>query len=266
MQYRIGDVSKILNLSDQMIRYYEKHGVIHPRRSGDGQYRYYTEMDIFLLFEAMKYKEWDISIPEINDLISNDYYQKLIGNLDAYEKKLSSEIEYKSIMKQRVASVKRKLQLSRYNRSEICVDILPACELYYMGKSYGDEYDMSQMDPRMSSVIYSPEYISFFDPYAEYEGENGTWWYIIRSDFAEALKLPVYGKHKHLDEQAVLTTFIDMGEPGEFTSEKYRPLLAYAEEKHYETAGGVSGFIVGRGNEESRFRRMMQIMIPIRSL
>ena len=78
MKYRIGDVSKMLHISDQMIRYYEKNGVIHPERSGDGQYRLYSEMDVFLLFEAMKYKEWDISIPEINDMISNDYYTTLI--------------------------------------------------------------------------------------------------------------------------------------------------------------------------------------------
>ena len=57
MLYRIGDVSKHLNISDQMIRYYEKCGVIHPVRSGDGRYRYYSEMDIFLLFEVMKYKQ-----------------------------------------------------------------------------------------------------------------------------------------------------------------------------------------------------------------
>ena len=73
MKYRIGDVSKMLHISDQMIRYYEKNGVIHPERSGDGQYRLYSGMDVFLLFEAIKYKEWDISIPEINDMISNAF-------------------------------------------------------------------------------------------------------------------------------------------------------------------------------------------------
>ncbi|WP_326839095.1 FAD-dependent oxidoreductase [Clostridium aromativorans] len=37
----MGDVSKILDISDQMIRYYEKLGVITPKRKGDGKYRYY---------------------------------------------------------------------------------------------------------------------------------------------------------------------------------------------------------------------------------
>ncbi len=77
MKYKIGEVSKILNISDQMIRYYEKCGVIKPDRS-EGNYRYYTDMDIFLLFEAMKYKEWNINIADINNMVSNDYYAQLI--------------------------------------------------------------------------------------------------------------------------------------------------------------------------------------------
>lgn len=68
MEYKIGDVSKILNISDQMIRYYEKLGVIKPKRKGDGKYRYYDAMDVFWLYEAMKYKEWDINIAEVKDM------------------------------------------------------------------------------------------------------------------------------------------------------------------------------------------------------
>lgn len=266
MKYRIGDVSKMLHISDQMIRYYEKNGVIHPERSGDGQYRLYTEMDIFLLFEAMKYKEWDISIPEINDMISNDYYSTLIERLGMYEEKLSREARHRSAMTQRVARVRRKLKLSRYNIGHIAVDILPECELFYLGESDGESYDIYNMDSEMAAVVYSSEFIPFFDPYAEYDGEHGTWWYLIHSDLAGTLELPEHGRHRHLEEQPVLTTFIDMGEIGEFTSGKYTPLQKYAEENGYEITGPLSGIIVGRGNEGDHFRRLMQVAVPIKTL
>ena len=266
MKYRIGDVSKMLHISDQMIRYYEKNGVIHPERSGDGQYRLYSEMDVFLLFEAMKYKEWDISILEINDMISNDYYTTLIERLGIYEKKLAEEARMRNAMLQRVARVRRKLKLSRYNVGHIAVDILPECELFFMGESQGESYDIYMMDEEMASIVYSSEYVPFFDPYVEYDGNNGTWWYLINSDLAEMLELPEHGRHRHLEEQAVLTTFIDMGDPGEFTPDKYLPLQKYAEENGYETAGPMCGVIVGRGNEGDHFRRMMQMVLPIRTL
>ena len=87
MRYRIGDVSKMLKISDQMIRYYEKCGVIQPERSEDGKYRYYTDMDIFLLLEAMKYKELDINIADFGRMVNSRFYDLLVEKLDDYEKK-----------------------------------------------------------------------------------------------------------------------------------------------------------------------------------
>ena len=113
MKYRIGDVSKILGLSDQMIRYYEKYGVLNPERSGDERYRYYTDMDIFMLFDAMRYKEWGINIAEIGDLVANDYYDRLILKLQEYRRNLDQEIAYKEVRKRRVAWMERRLTLCR---------------------------------------------------------------------------------------------------------------------------------------------------------
>ena len=169
-------------------------------------------------------------------------------------------------MLQRVARVRRKLKLSRYNVGHIAVDILPECELFFMGESQGESYDIYMMDEEMAGIVYSSDYVPFFDPYVEYDGNNGTWWYLINSDLAEMLDLPEHGRHRHLEEQAVLTTFIDMGDPGEFTPDKYLPLQKYAEENGYETAGPMCGVIVGRGNEGDHFRRMMQMVLPIRTL
>lgn len=32
MNYKIGEVSKMFNISKEMLRYYEKKGVLHPKR------------------------------------------------------------------------------------------------------------------------------------------------------------------------------------------------------------------------------------------
>lgn len=51
MEYKIGEVSKILNISKEMIRYYEKQGILKPSRKEDNNYRTYSVMDVFLLME-----------------------------------------------------------------------------------------------------------------------------------------------------------------------------------------------------------------------
>lgn len=266
MKYRIGDVSRILGISDQMIRYYEKCGVIQPERSGDGRYRYYTDMDVFLLFEAMKYKEWDINIGDIASMISDNYYTALIQRLSAFEKKLDEEEGYRQAMKERVSWVRRRLKLSIYNTGNVWIDIMPEHCLYYLGESDGDEYEISGIDPRMAEIIYSSKYIPFFDPYVEYTGNHGTWWYIIWKDLHDRLKLPDYGNYKLVPEQTVLISSMDMGLPGEFSSDKYQHLTDYALSHGYQISGPVCGVITGRGNKDQQFQRMMQIMAPIGTL
>ncbi|MBQ9047582.1 MAG: MerR family transcriptional regulator [Solobacterium sp.] len=266
MLYRIGDVSKHLNISDQMIRYYEKCGVIHPVRSGDGRYRYYSEMDIFLLFEAMKYKEWDINIADIGGMIADDYYDKLISNLEAFTGKLNDEISYKQILKERTETVRHRLKISRYNTDNVWVDTVPAHYLYSLGTSARDTYEIAQFDQRMAEIVYSSRYISFFDPYVEYEGDSGIWWYMIPQKYHDLLHVPDYGEYRFEEEKLMLMSVIDMGEPGEFNASRYTHLIEYAKTHHYEVTGKVQGILVGRGIQDNQFVRMMQIMVPVRTL
>ena len=39
-----------------MIRYYEKHGVISPRRNDENNYRSYSIFDIFMLLDTLQYR------------------------------------------------------------------------------------------------------------------------------------------------------------------------------------------------------------------
>lgn len=56
--YKIGEVAEILDLSSEMIRYYERCGIINPIRDGSNQYRLYSISDIFALTECLHYKSW----------------------------------------------------------------------------------------------------------------------------------------------------------------------------------------------------------------
>ena len=46
MRYKIGDVSRILGISTDLLRYYEKKGVVQPQKDKSNDYRYYDTWDI----------------------------------------------------------------------------------------------------------------------------------------------------------------------------------------------------------------------------
>lgn len=266
MKYRIGEVSNILKLSDQMIRYYEKNGVIQPHREGKGQYRYYTDMDIFQLFDAMRYKEWGIGIGEIKQMVEGDYFGELGRKLDSYSEELAKEIRYKTILSERVNELKGRIMTCTGNIGSYWVELVPAHVLYYLGESKGEEYNMITIDEKMADIIYSSKYISFFDPYVEYENGEGVWWYVIRKKYHDTLKINDSGVFREVPEQLCLCTVIDMGEPGAFTGELAKNMEEIIAQKGMKPVGKASGFILGRGHGPKGYHRLMRIKIPVETL
>ena len=86
MKYQIGEVSDILGLSPEMIRYYERQNVIQPQRNIDNNYRYYTSQDLFVLMEILQFKDLDINIRDFIRMKSSDYTESFSGHLAQYRK------------------------------------------------------------------------------------------------------------------------------------------------------------------------------------
>ena len=44
MEYKIGDLAATVGLPVHVVRFYEKYGIVSPRRTGDGKYRTFEEL------------------------------------------------------------------------------------------------------------------------------------------------------------------------------------------------------------------------------
>ncbi len=64
-KYTIGEVAKILGLSQHTLRYYEKLGIIEVGRKGSGGAREYTQEDLQQLEYVKALKEIGLSLEEI---------------------------------------------------------------------------------------------------------------------------------------------------------------------------------------------------------
>ena len=90
--YKIGDVSKILNISSEMIRYYEKCGFIKPDRNNN-KCRKYTLHDIFALTECLYYTSWKIKIADIKDSIYATSNEDALKNMCLYRNQLEKSMD-----------------------------------------------------------------------------------------------------------------------------------------------------------------------------
>ena len=87
----IKNASILTGVSDQMIRYYEKLGLIHPQRNKNNNYRDYQQADINNIVMIKQYSELGLSLKNLALLIKNNNMQDA---LDAINKTLNElEIE-----------------------------------------------------------------------------------------------------------------------------------------------------------------------------
>lgn len=88
----IKQVEKLTGISSQNIRFYEKSGLIHPKRNEENGYREYNEEDVRLLKLVKMFRMLDMPIEQIKLMLCEaDELDNLLGKQEkALEKKLEN--------------------------------------------------------------------------------------------------------------------------------------------------------------------------------
>ena len=70
-EYQIGDIAKIVGLSCDTLRFYEKKGIIKTKKKSNG-YRCYSEEDLYRLMYIVYHRKMNSSLEEIDELLGKD--------------------------------------------------------------------------------------------------------------------------------------------------------------------------------------------------
>lgn len=91
--YTIGEISKIVNISTNALRYYDEIGLLKPSLIQDNnQYRYYTDKQIKDITFIIELKQYGFTLDEIKELVKNRSNKKLKGLLEEKQVKMHNEI------------------------------------------------------------------------------------------------------------------------------------------------------------------------------
>jgi len=107
VMYKIGEFSKVLSVSTDTLRYYEKNGLLTPSGRSDSGYRLYNENDLRCMQFIIRAKSIGFSLNEIKELLSI--------NIDKQDHSCG---EVKSLTEQKLVQVEAKiLELTRFKDS-----------------------------------------------------------------------------------------------------------------------------------------------------
>lgn len=161
--YKIGEVAKLMGLTPQAIRYYEKMGIISPIKSHDSGYRYYDVWDIHVLVRARVYREYGFSMSKTVDLISKYNSEDIVSCLSSEEENLQETIIWNLNLLQQLREMQQIIQDSANNIDKCSIALRPA--MYFLQTQNGYEL----LDNRLELYQDWVEKVPFVFPGGIYE-------------------------------------------------------------------------------------------------
>ena len=102
LRYKIGDVARILGISTDLLRYYEKKGVVTPQKDKTNDYRYYDTWDINFLIDCLWYKRFGFGIPQVAYMVTDCYHGDLSSLLEEKGDELAAGIRRQELLLERL--------------------------------------------------------------------------------------------------------------------------------------------------------------------
>lgn len=263
MEYNIRDVAGFLNLSREMIRYYEKQGVLAPRRNQENNYRSYNIFDIFLLLDTIQFKSWGINVKDMQELRQEDFLRKARTQLGTYRDQLQEELRYKQLLLERIDFIAQRAQTAYLNIGNHWLKKLPACCFIPLVQGDGDDYGPVEITKEASSALFNDRAAPFLNFCFEEENGRQAWGMMVQQHYFDALGLPELEGMRRRPEQICLYTIQDLGPVGQFNHAYARPSLEYLREKGYQSKGAPLAVLLGRGNEAGRGVRLIELYLPV---
>lgn len=98
-QYSIKEVASLLGINTNKIRFYEKKGLINPRRGEENDYRYFTDEEVIKLHTILLYRALGLSVNDIERLLKDTTKENYLGHFYNQWKVVNDKIHELSQMR-----------------------------------------------------------------------------------------------------------------------------------------------------------------------
>ena len=266
MKYKIGDVAKILGISPDLLRYYQKKGVVAPATGKNNNYRYYDAWDINFLIDCLWFKNFGFGIEQTAKLVSQSTYEDVLGDMRSRCDEIRASIRHEQMLLERADQY-----FSAMGRVR---SMLGKCDLVYSPEFYRylnrHNADYENIDERRDVSHQWLQYMPFVNRSFEIGREdlenltdNYNWGYSMGMDFVEKLGVPLEPPVTHLlSEPSVHAVFMSSGKD-EFSARHMQFVMDYVRENDLVITGNARGNLVCSVMEEGRLTGFFEVWLPV---
>ncbi len=266
MRYKIGDVAKILGISPDLLRYYEKKGVVKPVKDQNNDYRYYEPWDINFLIDCLWYKNFGFGIEQVAQIVSRSDYDNLLAMMSEKKTEIEYSIRWKELQLRRLREALTEIQRAR--------GLLGKCDLVYSPEivrylnRHNFIYDNSKELQALSHqwLQYMPLIHRCFEigqEDLENKTDNYAWGFSLNMDYVRELNVPVKPPVKHLPAEPSIHSIFKSAGKDAFTPRHLKFIMDYARENGLSVAGNARGNLICSVLEEEKLTGYFEVWLPI---
>lgn len=141
--YSIGEVADIFKISTNKVRFYEKKGLIIPKRDDENDYRYYTDNDLIKLQTILMYRELNLPIESIKDLFQDESKDNALEHFYTQWDIINSQIHKMKLVQNSLEEIMDNIYESEYDRykEKIVMTIESMNEVWKIKNDWKDKWN-----------------------------------------------------------------------------------------------------------------------------
>lgn len=240
MKHKIGDIAKLMGLTPEAIRYYEKMGIISPIKSHDSGYRYYDVWDVHVLTRARVYRQYGFSMSETVDLISKYDPAEIVSSLSSEEEALQESIIWKLNLLQQLREMQQIINDSITSIGNYQIKLRPA--MYFLKTQ--DGYKL--LDSRLEHYRDWIEKVPFVFPGGIYEknvcenrGDEFAFGLIVEERYAALLNINKTDDIVYLPSCPSIYTSFQSGSHKTLGPKSFAPAIDFMNSRGLKLNGDV---------------------------
>lgn len=237
--YKIGDISKLYNISNDILRYYEKIGLLIPDVRGENGYRYYSESQLWKLNNIRSLRNLGVSLNEIIDFLNTRSIKKTKEMIKFQLKKIDENLRELLKLKEELELKKENIRyFEHFSDYEIPrIKYYPKRYILLKNGKFKDENEINLELKKLkrkleedNDFIFTESEIGTVIKLEEWEKGN-------YSDYIGTFIITNEIKENFLDEGEYLTYFFS----GDYInlSKHYKKLKEFIRENNYRVCGNI---------------------------
>lgn len=272
LHMKIGELSRILDMPKDTIRFYEKNGMLTYEVNQENGYHEYTIWDMINLTECLSCRGLGISIKKTLDLKRNGTIHDIVAEYEDISRQIEKDLQDKQAVKDYLQGCINEMKTASYNLGRFWFETRPQYLFYpYLYRDQTNYLMFDTIDYSIyhawnkslpvvrGSMIISQENLSAYPVLAK-----DIWCLMIEQKYAEMQKLPIDASCVTLPAHIGLCTIVDIGERGGMDISIFMPMLNYLKNTPYEPDLQYAyGYLLNRSWKDGKLQRYIKLIIPV---